>query len=494
MHDYGHRRAELVDHLPVIVFETDAEGRLRFVSEAWYRAAGQASDGVIGEPATTLVRAEDAALMRAQLEAATRSGLEQSSAVLGLAGPQPGRMHRLRVRPVRDASGAASGVVGLLADVTEHERRESVLRHSERLASLGTLLATAAHELNNPLAAISGFSQLLLSSAQSEETREALEMIHHEASRAARTVRDLLGFSRARQMEQRSAVDLNAIVTHVIATRRYALETRGIICETVLATDLPPVLAERSQLEQLVLALVVNAEQVLTPLTDGAPRGGGLPPLRLTLRTWSADGRANLEVADTGPGIAPDDLPNIWDPFWTTKPEGEGTGLGLAIAHGIVESHGGTIEVESTGGSGSRFIVSLPPCDRSVPDEADVAQSARPLDVLIVGRAATLDFLGRYLASRGHAVLTASTAKRALRLAAQVPVNVVICEVQKREAPAIELARRLGRSGEAARPRIIFVSHQRSSAAARERLGEAGAAAILTTPWEIEAVRRAVEG
>ena len=493
-HEDGLRNAELVDQLPVIVFEADVQGRLRFVSAEWFRAAGEATDGVIGEPATALVRPEDAALMRAQLDAAIRSGHEQSSAIVGLAGPQPGRVHRLRVRPMRDADGTARGVVGLLADVTEHERRESVLRQGERLASLGTLLATAAHELNNPLAAISGFSQLLLGSSQSAETREALEMIHHEASRAARTVRDLLGFSRARQMEQRSPVDLNAIVAHVVASRRYALETHGIACESVLAPDLPPVLGERSQLEQLVLALVVNAEQVLTPLADGAPRGRSQPSLRLTLRTWATAGRAHLEVADTGPGIAPDDLPSIWDPFWTTKPEGEGTGLGLAIAHGIVESHAGTIEADSTEGQGSRFTVSLPACDRSLPDEASVAQSARPLDVLIVGRAATLDFLGRYLASRGHAVLTASTAKRALRVAAQVPVNVVICEVQKRDLPAIELARRLREAAAGARPRIIFAAQQRPTAAARERLSEAGAAAILTTPWEIEAVRRAVEG
>ena len=449
---------------------------------------------MLGEEVAALVRPEDGSLARAHIDAALRTGLEQASVIVALAGAQPGRVHRLRVGPARSADGPTGGLVGLLADVTEHERRESVLRQGERLASLGTLLATAAHELNNPLAAISGFSQLLLGSTHSAETREALEMIHHEASRAARTVRDLLGFSRARQMEQRAPVDLNTIVAHVVATRRYALETRGIACESVLEADLPPILAERSQLEQLVLALVVNAEQVLAPLTDQASRRGGSPRLRLTLRTWSAGGRAHLEVADTGPGIAPDDLASIWEPFWTTKPEGEGTGLGLAIAHGIVEGHGGTIEVDSTEGEGSRFTVSLPACDQSVPDESDTVGSARPLDVLIVGRAETLEFLGRYLSSRGHAVLSARTANRALKMAAHVPVNVVICEVQKRDGPAIELARRLRDGQEGPKPRIIFATSQRPSAAARARLTNAGAGAILTTPYEIEVVRRAVEG
>lgn len=432
--------------------------------------------------------------MQSQIDAAIATGHDQSGPVVGLAGPQPARLHRLRVSPARDRTGAIDGVVGLLADVTEHERRESVLRHGERLASLGTLLATAAHELNNPLAAISGFSQLLLASHLPAETREALEMIRHEASRAARTVRDLLGFSRARQMERRAPVDLNAIVAHVLATRRYALATRGIACEAVLDPALSAVLGERSQLEQLVLALVVNAEQVLAPLADGAPRGGGDPPLRLSLRTRAGEGRAQLEVADTGPGIAPDDLSSIWQPFWTTKPEGEGTGLGLAIAHGIVESHGGTIEVESTEGAGSRFTVSLPTCDGRVPDETEAARSTRPLDVLIVGRADTLEFLGRYLSSRGHAVLSARTAKRALRLAEQVPVDVVICEVQRREAVAIELARQLQAQPHRPKPRVIFATPRQLSGATRERLAAAGAAAILTTPYEIDAVRRAVEG
>ena len=492
--DDENRHAALVDQLPIIVFETDAGGRLRFVNDAWHRATGRPVASIVGAPATTMMRPEDAAVLSMQIEAATRTCLEQPSVIVGLAGAHPERVHRLTLRPARGANGAASGIVGLLADVTDHERRETVLRQSERLASLGTLLATAAHELNNPLAAISGFSQLLLASPHSAETREALEMIHHEASRAARTVRDLLGFSRARETEHRAPADLNAIVSHVIATRRYALETRGITCSTMLADNLPPVLAERPQLEQLVLALVVNAEQVLTPLTDRAPRAGAPPPLQLTLRTWFSEGRVHLEVADTGPGIAPDDLPSIWEPFWTTKPEGEGTGLGLAIAHGIVESHGGTIDVESTEGEGSRFTVSLPPTDESEIHEAESGSSARPLDVLVVGRTEALEFLGRYLGSRGHAVLTAGSAKRALRLAAQVPLDVIICEVQKRETPAMDLARRLVEAGEGTRPRIVFAAHQRPSAAARKRLLDAGAAAILTTPYEIEAVRRAVEG
>ena len=465
------------------------------MSTAWERATAVPVARVLGEPASVLVLAEDHPVLEAQLSAVARTGLEQATATVRIAGPSPERVYRLRAGPARADGKLTGGVVGLLADVTDHERREAALRHGERLASLGTLLATAAHELNNPLAAISGFSQLLLGSPHPAETREALGMIHHEAMRAARTVRELLGFSRARQLEQRAPVDLNAVIADVVASRRYALETRGIACDTRLDPKLPAVLAERAQLEQLVLALVINAEQVLERLADAAPQGVRGRQPRLTIRTWPGEGRANAEVCDNGPGIPPDDLPSIWEPFWTTKPEGEGTGLGLAIAHGIVESHGGTIEVRSSGGEGTRFAVSLPACDDLPhPAQRDTEASARPLDVLVVGRARSLVFLQRYLASRGHAVLTASTAGRALRLAGQVPVDVVICGLGGQETTTARLVSDLRSLGDHAPRRIVLALQRRSPAAGQGVPAIPGTAATLTPPYEIESVRRAVEG
>ena len=477
------------------MFETDADRRLRFVSAAWERATAIPTERLIGQPASALILPEDRGILEAQFDAVAQTGLEQTAATVRIAGPAPERLYRLRAGPARATDAVSGGVVGLLADVTDHERREAALRHSERLASLGTLLATAAHELNNPLAAISGFSQLLLGSPHPDETREALGMIHHEATRAARTVRDLLGFSRARQMEQRVPVDINSVVAQLVATRRYALETRGIACEMDLGPSLPPVTGERSQLEQLILALVINAEQVLERLADAAPGRAVTQPLRLAIRTWFSDGRVHLAVMDSGPGIPPDDLPSIWDPFWTTKPEGEGTGLGLAIAHGIVESHGGTIDVTSSDGAGTMFVVSLPACDDALPgDGSGTGASSRPLDVLVVGRARSLTFLQRYLASRGHAILTASTPARALRVARQVPLDVVICSVGRNEGAVAGLVRALRSLGDQAPGRIVLALQQRLSDADRGPLGATGAAMVLTPPYEIEAIRRAVEG
>ncbi len=142
------------------------------------------------------------------------------------------------------------------------------MRRSERMASLGAVLAGAAHELNNPLAAIMGFSQLLLRRRWPLEDRSALEAIHHEALRSATIVKDLLALARRRGIERRAPADVNELVAYIVRTRRYALETAGIVCELELG-PMPPVRGDRTQLEQVILNLLNNAEQALRPRVDG---------------------------------------------------------------------------------------------------------------------------------------------------------------------------------------------------------------------------------
>ena len=276
---------------------------------------------------------------------------------------------RLTMQVVRDAAGTAIALEGMTEDVTDRARQEELLRRSERMASLGHTLAGVAHELNNPLAAIGGFAQLMLRQPLDDEDRIALETINHEAQRAGRIVRDLLAFSRREEHERRERVDVNEVVRYIADAQRYQIETLGIKRDIALASGLPPVLAQASQLEQVVLNLVVNARQALELTMDdriGAQRSGrdGPPPtisVRTAIdRTVSAAGAVLLEVADNGPGIPPEHRARIWDPFWTTKDEGQGTGLGLAVVHSIVESYGGTIDVETDVGRGTRFLVRLP--------------------------------------------------------------------------------------------------------------------------------------
>jgi two-component system NtrC family sensor kinase len=202
------------------------------------------------------------------------------------------------------------------------------------MSSLGHTLAGVAHELNNPLAAISGFAQILLKTNLPKEDRSAIETVHREAKRAAKIVKDLLTFARRQESTERHRVDLNGIVRYIADTQRYALETHGVLCELVLSDEPAYVAADPAQLEQVMLNLLVNARQALEAMTT-TPAGGRIGPGSIrtpmvVIRTAVRGNTVALEISDNGPGIAAAELPRIWDPFWTTKEEGEGTGLGLS--------------------------------------------------------------------------------------------------------------------------------------------------------------------
>ncbi|NUQ19360.1 MAG: PAS domain S-box protein, partial [Gemmatimonadaceae bacterium] len=233
---------------------------------------------------------------------------------------------RVSARPRYDRRGKIEYFEGIVEDVTERQRQEEMLRRSERMAGLGTTLAGVAHELNNPLTAVIGFAQILMRGAREEDDRVGLETIHREATRAARIVKDLLTFTRRQEGARSERVDLNSIVEYILSTRRYALETSGVRCILHLDPQLPAVAGDPSQLEQVLLNLLVNAEHALTEALDspvsanpeGTPRGA------IGISTETDGAMVTLQLSDTGCGIPTEHLSRIWDPFWTTKVEGEG--------------------------------------------------------------------------------------------------------------------------------------------------------------------------
>jgi PAS domain S-box-containing protein len=254
-------------------------------------------------------------------------------------------------RPIRDAEGNLLGRLESYRDITSERMVQAKLVQTEKMAGLGQLISGIAHELNNPLTSIIGYSQLLLgrrlTAAQAADGR----LIYQEAERAARIVKNLLLFAREKRPE-RHPVNLNEIVERTLALRNYELRVMNIQLEQNLAPELPAVFADPAQLQQVLLNLIVNAEQAIQ-------HGNGEGSIRI--RTWhKANGRVALEISDSGPGIPADIIPRIFDPFFSTKPAGSGTGLGLSITYGIIHEHGGEIVVESQPGKGAKFTLDLP--------------------------------------------------------------------------------------------------------------------------------------
>src|SRR5881628_3197859 len=251
--------------------------------------------------------------------------------------------------PVREGA-QVTRVLALARDITDQKRTEQQLQQAEKLTAMGQLVSGVAHEINNPAAIISGFAQTLLLDEMKPEQRDMLQMIYDEATRIGRITANLLAFARAGG-SPRTLVDLNDIVRRTFALRSYHLSTLNIAVTLDLAPEEPKFWADPSELQQMLLNLLINAEQALVAVQT---------PRAIVVRTAASEEEVRLEVADSGPGIAPEIRAKMFDPFFTTKPEGVGTGLGLSICYGIAREHGGRIWADSQPGRGATFYVALP--------------------------------------------------------------------------------------------------------------------------------------
>jgi len=254
---------------------------------------------------------------------------------------------------IKDAEGKPVGLVAIVSDITERKQMEEQLILTDRLASIGEVASGIAHELNNPLTAVIGFSEMLLDRAVPDDIREDLDTIYSEAKRAANVVRNLLTFARKHPLGKQP-VNINGVIQKVLDIREYEQRVNNIQVDTRFSDDLPEITADGFQLQQVFLNMVINAEYFMTE----AHRGG-----TLTITTEKASDVVRASLADDGPGISKEKLGHIFDPFFTTKEVGKGTGLGLSICHGIITEHGGRIYAKSEAGKGAIFIVELPIAD-----------------------------------------------------------------------------------------------------------------------------------
>jgi PAS domain S-box-containing protein len=384
-------------------------------------------------------------------------------------------------------TGGDTLLFAIVQDATEEIEREQQLRRAERLASIGTLVAGVAHELNNPLQAILSFAQLLRLQTQRPEDAEALAVMHREAERMAKVVADLRQVARSThdRVVQIGPVDLNEVVHHVCRAQAYRLRTGNIDVSEHLAPDLPSVLADRGHLEQVVLNLVVNACQAI-----GHARRSG----RLVLRTAASARGVSLHVVDDGVGIPRAHLERIFDPFFTTKSPGEGTGLGLAVVHSLVTEQGGAIQVESEPGLGTAVHVDWPAASQPAvaPEpEAPSLVGGRPLlrRVLVVDDEPAIRLvLTQFLERRGHVVHAASDGGAALHLLEAGSYDVILSDLRMPGLGGEALLHRLRQRGIGGRL-VIMTGDPGSTGALRDDSG----VQVLLKPMKLEEVAAVVE-
>jgi signal transduction histidine kinase len=246
--------------------------------------------------------------------------------------------------------GGDYAIITVGRDITERKKAEEQMIVTSRLASIGELTSGVAHEINNPLTSVIGFSELLLERPLPDDIKEDLTTIRDEAQRASRVVKNLLTFARTHPVSK-EPVDVNSIIKKVLELRAYEQTANNIRVVLRLAPDLPKINADYYQLQQVFFNLIVNAEYFM----DEAHNKG-----TLTITTESVADTVRVSLADDGPGISAESLQHLFNPFFTTKPVGKGTGLGLSICHGIITAHNGKIYAESTYGKGATFIVEIP--------------------------------------------------------------------------------------------------------------------------------------
>ena len=344
---------KILNNTQSMILVVDTGGLVSYANRRCFEAGGYSQEDLLGRKLVDLVPpGRRQALAEALAE--TLAGQQGDNLELPiLLGHGRGGQFSVNLNPMRDEPGNVNSIVVVMTDITDAAMLQAKLMHTEKMAAVGQLVSGVAHEVNNPLTAVLGFADLLLEQPDVPDlAKNDLRVIIQEAQRTKQIVQNLLSF--ARQMPpQRDPVALNAIVRRTLALRAYDFASHGVQIVEMLAGDVPLVMGDSQQLQQVFLNIINNAYDAVSE--TGRPG-------RIEVGVSSIAGLVEVVFRDNGPGIAYPE--RIFDPFFTTKEVGKGTGLGLSICYGIVREHGGEITCQNNSdGPGATFTVRLPVAD-----------------------------------------------------------------------------------------------------------------------------------
>jgi len=342
-------RRRLLESFPDLILVVDLDERYTFVSSRSHDLLGFRPEEMLGRKISDL---EDYSPDLASLYQTVASGNQVVGSAEYGARHRDGSWRTMRAAASQlvDADGKASGVIISVRDITIERKLEQQVVQSERLAAMGAMIGGVAHELNNPLTSILGVSELLQDGETNETTRKHLGMLHQQARRAAEIVQNLTYFSRP-PAPGKSKINLTEVVERTLNLHAYSLRKNNITVDFLKDAGIPYALGDPHQLMQVFLNLIVNAEQAIREIRD---RG------TLRIRLGKTDHSVWVSFHDDGGGIPKENLPNIFDPFYTTKRPGRGTGLGLSICKSVMKEHNGSVEAANATDGGAVFTVSLP--------------------------------------------------------------------------------------------------------------------------------------
>lgn len=414
---------------------TDRTGRIQFVNQAFTNVTGYAGHEVLGRTLQILRSGTHDDAFYRNLWDTILAGLVWQGQIVNRRKDGSLYTEEMTITPVRDPAGAVTHFVAIKTDITERLRAEAERQRQrdlafqrEKLAHMGQMLAGVAHELNNPLAVVLGQAELLERKAPDAATARRAATIKAAAERSARIIKTFLSIAR-QQPQKMDVVSFNMVVRDTVEMLAYQLRTEDIRLVLDLAKDLPLLVGDPHLLQQVILNLMTNAVHAMKLVTR---------PRCLTLAT-ATDRPRNTRVVftmqDTGPGIPPAVLGRLFEPFVTTQPVGEGTGLGLSICRRLVEAHGGTLQLASTGDEGTVFRIELP-----VPAES-ASESPAPVEASWGGtpglRALVIDdepeiveLVSELLTGGGYAVVSAPHGAAALGLVEGKSYDLIVCDLK----------------------------------------------------------------